>query len=43
MDGASRFGAFLHIALPLAAPGLAAIAIFTLLRPSDLPCVQIRK
>jgi multiple sugar transport system permease protein len=35
MDGASRFGAFLHIALPLATPGLAATAIFTLLNAWD--------
>ena len=35
MDGASRFGAFLHVALPLAAPGLAATAIFTLLNAWD--------
>ena len=35
MDGASRFGAFLYVALPLAAPGLAATAIFTLLNAWD--------
>jgi multiple sugar transport system permease protein len=35
MDGTSRFGAFLHVALPLAAPGLAATAIFTLLNAWD--------
>jgi multiple sugar transport system permease protein len=35
MDGASRFGAFLHVALPLAAPGFAATAIFTLLNAWD--------
>src|SRR3989454_1039571 len=35
MDGASRFGAFIHVALPLAAPGLAATAIFTLLNAWD--------
>lgn len=31
VDGCSRFGAFLRVALPLAAPGLAAAAIFTFL------------
>ena len=35
MDGASRFGAFVYVALPLAAPGLAATAIFTLLNAWD--------
>ena len=35
LDGASRFGAFIHVALPLAAPGLAATAIFTLLNAWD--------
>ncbi|MGE3537015.1 MAG: carbohydrate ABC transporter permease [Candidatus Tectimicrobiota bacterium] len=35
LDGASRFGAFRYIALPLAAPGLAATAIFTLLNAWD--------
>jgi multiple sugar transport system permease protein len=35
IDGASRFGAFWRIALPLAAPGLAATAIFTLLNAWD--------
>ena len=35
MDGASRFGAFLYVVLPLAAPGLAATAIFTLLNAWD--------
>jgi multiple sugar transport system permease protein len=31
IDGASRFGAFWRIVLPLAAPGIAATAIFTIL------------
>ena len=35
IDGASRFGAFVRVALPLAAPGLAATAIFTLLNVWD--------
>ncbi len=35
IDGASRFGAFLRVALPLAAPGLAATSIFTLLNAWD--------
>jgi len=35
IDGASRFGAFLRIALPLAAPGLGATAIFTMLNAWD--------
>jgi multiple sugar transport system permease protein len=35
MDGASRWQAFLHVALPLAAPGLAVTAIFTLLNAWD--------
>jgi multiple sugar transport system permease protein len=35
IDGASRFQSFLRIALPLAAPGLAATAIFTLLNAWD--------
>jgi multiple sugar transport system permease protein len=35
IDGASRFQAFLRIALPLAAPGLGATAIFTLLNAWD--------
>ena len=35
MDGASRFQAFVRIALPLAAPGLGATAIFTLLNVWD--------
>jgi multiple sugar transport system permease protein len=35
IDGASRFGAFSRITLPLAAPGLAATAVFTLLNVWD--------
>jgi multiple sugar transport system permease protein len=35
IDGASRFGAFVRIALPLAAPGLGATAIFTMLNAWD--------
>ena len=35
IDGASRFQAFLRIALPLAAPGLGATAIFTMLNAWD--------
>lgn len=35
IDGATRFQSFLSIALPLAAPGLAATAIFTLLNAWD--------
>jgi multiple sugar transport system permease protein len=35
IDGASRFQAFVQVALPLAAPGLAATAIFTLLNAWD--------
>jgi multiple sugar transport system permease protein len=35
IDGASRFQAFLRVALPLAAPGLAATAVFTLLNAWD--------
>jgi multiple sugar transport system permease protein len=35
IDGASRFQSFVRIALPLAAPGLAATAIFTLLNSWD--------
>ncbi len=35
IDGASRFGAFIRIALPLAAPGLGATAIFTMLNAWD--------
>lgn len=35
IDGASRFGSFLRISLPLAAPGLAATAIFTFLNSWD--------
>lgn len=35
IDGASRFQSFILIALPLAAPGLAATAIFTLLNAWD--------
>lgn len=35
IDGASRFQSFVRIALPLAAPGLAATAIFTLLNAWD--------
>ena len=35
IDGASRFQSFIRIALPLAAPGLAATAIFTLLNSWD--------
>jgi multiple sugar transport system permease protein len=35
IDGASRWQAFLHVALPLAAPGLAVTAIFTLLNAWD--------
>ena len=35
IDGASRFQAFLRVALPLAAPGLGATAIFTLLNAWD--------
>src|SRR5437764_10009994 len=35
IDGASRFQSFIRVALPLAAPGLAATAIFTLLNAWD--------
>lgn len=35
IDGASRFQAFARVALPLAAPGLAATSIFTLLNAWD--------
>jgi multiple sugar transport system permease protein len=35
MDGASRWQAFIHVGLPLAAPGLAVTAIFTLLNAWD--------
>ncbi len=35
IDGASRFQAFVRIAVPLAAPGVAATAIFTLLNAWD--------
>jgi multiple sugar transport system permease protein len=35
MDGASRWQAFVHVGLPLAAPGLAVTAIFTLLNAWD--------
>jgi multiple sugar transport system permease protein len=35
IDGASRFQAFMRVALPLAAPGLAATAVFTLLNVWD--------
>jgi len=35
IDGASRFQAFLRIAIPLAAPGIGATAIFTLLNAWD--------
>jgi len=35
IDGASRFQAFLRIAVPLAAPGIGATAIFTLLNAWD--------
>jgi multiple sugar transport system permease protein len=35
MDGANRWQAFTHVALPLAAPGLAVAAIFTLLNAWD--------
>jgi multiple sugar transport system permease protein len=35
MDGASRWQAFTHVALPLSAPGLAVTAIFTLLTAWD--------
>jgi multiple sugar transport system permease protein len=35
IDGASRFQSFIRIALPLAAPGLGATAIFTLLNAWD--------
>lgn len=35
IDGASRFGAFIRVALPLAAPGLGATAIFTMLNVWD--------
>lgn len=35
IDGASRFGAFVRVALPLAAPGLGATAIFTMLNVWD--------
>ncbi len=35
LDGASRFGAFIRIALPLVAPGLGATALFTLLNAWD--------
>lgn len=35
IDGASRFGAFIRVSLPLAAPGLGATGIFTLLNAWD--------
>jgi multiple sugar transport system permease protein len=35
IDGASRWQAFVHVVLPLAAPGLAVTAIFTLLNAWD--------
>lgn len=35
IDGTSRFGAFVRVALPLATPGLGATAIFTLLNAWD--------
>src|SRR5689334_196955 len=35
IDGASRFQAFMRVALPLAAPGLAATSVFTLLNAWD--------
>jgi multiple sugar transport system permease protein len=35
IDGASRIGAFFRVALPLAAPGIAATAIFTMLNVWD--------
>lgn len=35
IDGASRWQAFVHVMLPLAAPGLAATAMFTLLNAWD--------
>ncbi|HEU5011660.1 MAG TPA: carbohydrate ABC transporter permease [Roseiflexaceae bacterium] len=35
IDGASRFQSFIRVALPLAAPGLAATSIFTLLNAWD--------
>jgi multiple sugar transport system permease protein len=35
MDGATRFQSFIRVALPLAAPGLGATAIFTLLNAWD--------
>jgi len=35
IDGCSRFGAFVKVVLPLAAPGLAATAIFTFLNTWD--------
>ncbi|HSF30724.1 MAG TPA: carbohydrate ABC transporter permease [Candidatus Tectomicrobia bacterium] len=35
MDGASRWQAFIYVALPLAAPGLAVTSIFTLLNAWD--------
>ena len=35
IDGASRFQAFIRVALPLAAPGLAATSVFTLLNAWD--------
>jgi multiple sugar transport system permease protein len=35
IDGASRFQAFMRIALPIAAPGLGATAVFTLLNAWD--------
>src|SRR5689334_2673967 len=35
IDGASRFQAFLRVALPLAVPGLSATAVFTLLNAWD--------
>lgn len=35
IDGASRFGAFVRVTLPLATPGLGATAIFTLLNAWD--------
>jgi multiple sugar transport system permease protein len=35
LDGATRFGSLIHVTLPLAAPGLATTAIFTLLNAWD--------
>jgi multiple sugar transport system permease protein len=35
IDGASRWQAFMHVGLPLAAPGLAVTAVFTLLNAWD--------